>query len=182
MDNGKKEIKWFEPLPEEEQEGTVSDERERKSKTGRIEQGENTVRFEKFTREFEQWLWMIADEMDLDDRLDIAFQALRGVLHAMRDRIIPNEVFDLSAQLPLMIRGVFFEGYNLKDKPDKYDADEFLEIIEQGFYGNTSVDAEVALKAVLKVLYDKVSTGELEDIYGGMPKDIKKLWKTCLKN
>lgn len=181
MSNGKKEIKWFEPLPEEEQEGTVTDEKVSKSSIGLQEKGESAIHFEKFTREFEQWLWSIAGDMDMDDRPDIAFQALRSVLHAIRDRVIPSEVFDLSAQLPLMIRGVFFEGYNLKDKPDKYNADEFLEIIEQGFYGNTSVDAEVALSAVLKVLYEKVSEGEMEDIYGGMPKDIKKLWKQSLK-
>jgi len=182
MTDKRKEIKWFEPLPEEEQEGAVTDEKVKRSTMGPEAKAEKAISFEKFTQEFEYWLWTIAENMDLDDRPDIAFQALRGVLHAIRDRIIPNEVFDLSAQLPLMVRGVFFEGYNLKDKPDKFNADEFLEIIEQGFYGNTSVDAETALKAVLKVLYEKVSEGELEDIYSGMPKDIKKLWKDSLKN
>lgn len=182
MTDKRKEIKWFEPLPEEEQEGVAADQKVRKSISDSGTKGENTVPFEKFTREFEYWLWAIAEEMDLEERPDIAFQALRGVLHAIRDRMIPNEVFDLSAQLPLMIRGVFFEGYNLKDKPEKFNADEFLEIIEAGFYGNTSVDAEDAFRAVLNVLYEKISEGELEDIYSGMPKDIKKLWKDSLNN
>lgn len=182
MTEKRKEIKWFEPLPEEGQEGVATEEKVSKTTVGPEENGEKAVHFEKFTSEFEYWLRAIADEMDLEERPDIAFQAFRSVLHAIRDRTFPNEVFDLSAQLPLMVRGVFFEGYNLKDKPDKFNADEFLEIIEQGFYGNTSIDAETAFRAVLTVLYEKVSEGEMEDIYGGMPKDIKKLWKDSLKN
>ena len=182
MTEKRKEIKWFEPLPEEEQEGATTDRKVGKSISGIAKRGENTVPFEKFTSEFEYWLWAIADEMDMEERPDIAFQALRGVLHAIRNRMIPNEVFDLSAQLPLMIRGVFFEGYNLKDKPEKFNADEFLEIIEEGFYGNTAIEGEDAFRAVLNVLYEKISEGELEDIYSGMPKDIKKLWKESLNN
>ena len=179
MNDTRKEIKWYEPLPDDEHE-VSKDEKIKKTAIGPEAKGERTVAFEKFTREFEQWLIFIGEEMDMENRPDIAFQALRSVLHAIRDRIIPSEVFDLSAQLPLMVRGVFFEGYNLKDKPEKYNAVELLETIEQGFYGNTSVDAESAFRAVLNLLYEKISEGELEDIYGGMPKDIKELWRESL--
>lgn len=182
MNDTKKELKWYEPLPGDKEKDEIRDEKITNSTIGPEAKEEMPVKFEKFTREFESWLHAIAKGMDMEERPDIAFQALRGVLHAIRDRMIPSEVFDLSAQLPLMIRGVFFEGYNLKDKPEKFNADEFMEIIEMSFFGNTSVDAEVALQAVLKLLYEKVSEGELEDIYDGMPKDIKELWKKSIKN
>lgn len=180
MNDTRKDIKWYEPLPGEEKKDEIREEKITKSTIGPEVKEEMPVNFEKFTREFENWLNAIAVGMDIEERPDIAFQALRGVLHAIRDRMIPSEVFDLSAQLPLMVRGVYFEGYNLKDKPKKLDVDEFLEVIEMSFYGNTSVDAEVALQAVLQLLYEKVSEGELEDIYSGMPKDIKELWKKSL--
>lgn len=182
MNDTKKEVKWYEPLPGDEEKGEVHDEKVKRSTVGPEEKEEAGVNLKKFTSEFDYWLHAIAVEMGQEDRPDIAFQALRSVLHTIRDRSTPSEVFDLSAQLPLMVRGVFFEGYNLKDKPEKLDADEFLETIEMGFFGNTSIDAEVALRAVLKLLYQKISEGEMEDIYSGMPKDIKELWRNSLKN
>ena len=38
-----------------------------------------------------------------------AFRALRATLHALRDRLIVDEVAQLSAQLPMLIRGLYFE-------------------------------------------------------------------------
>lgn len=182
MNDTRKEVKWYEPLPEDIKKDKISRKKVKRSTMGPEKKEETGINFEKYNLELENWLRAIALEMELEERHDIAFQALRSVLHAIRDRSIPSEVFDLSAQLPLMVRGVFFEGYNLKDKPEKLNADEFLETIEMGFYGNTTVDAEVALQAVLKLLYEKISEGEMEDIYSGMPKDIKELWKNSLEN
>lgn len=138
--------------------------------------------FQKFTDEAMSWLQHIAEDMNLEDRPDIAHQALRGVLHALRDRMIPEEVFDLSAQLPVLIRGFYLEGYTLRDKPVKYSAEDLLYEIEKSFGGNSEVQAEAAFRAVIRVLYDRISTGELQHIYDSMPKDIKKLWKKSLKD
>lgn len=183
MEKQKKEIKWFEPLEDQKHESIgVRDEAKRSPNDPAKREHSVELHLERFTTEFEGWIRDIAREMNLEERTDIAYQALRGVLLAIRNRAIPEEVFHLSAQLPLMIRGLYFEGYNLKNKPEKYDADEFLKTIENSFGGNTSIDPGTALKAVLKVLYDHISVGELEDIYHGMPKDIRKLWKECLRS
>lgn len=183
MEKQKKEIKWFEPLEEQKHENVgVADKVKKYSKAPAKKKGSAVLHLERFTAELEEWLSNIAVEMNIEGRPDIAYQALRGVLQAIRNRAIPEEVFNLSAQFPLLIRGLYFEGYNLKNKPEKYDADEFLKIIENSFGGNASIEPETALKAVLKVLYDHISVGELEDIYHGMPKDIRQLWKECLRS
>lgn len=138
--------------------------------------------FDKFTDEALRWLRSIAGKMEMPERLDIAQQALRGVLHALRDRMVPEEVFDLSAQLPVLIRGFYFEGYTLRDKPRKYSADDLLHHIEKSFGGNINVQPESAFGAVMSVLQDHISKGELQHIYDGMPKDIKELWDKSIND
>lgn len=138
--------------------------------------------FKKFSDEAMVWLQNIAREMNQEDRLDIAQQALKGVLHALRDRMTPEEVFDLSSQLPVLIRGFYLEGYKPANKPIKYSAEDLLYEIEKSFGGNTSIVPEVAFRGVLRVLYNRGDTKELQQIHETMPKDIKQLWKKSLKH
>ncbi|HMN28831.1 MAG TPA: DUF2267 domain-containing protein, partial [Caldilineaceae bacterium] len=92
----------------------------------------STARFHNFDHSLQEahaWLNDIAEQMGNPNR-QLAYHALRGVLFALRDRLTVEEVFDLSAQLPLLIRGLFFEGYQVNGKPQKYHADEFLARVE----------------------------------------------------
>jgi len=73
-------------------------------------------------RETNAWLKEIAEVMG-DARNIAAYHALRGVLFALRDRLPVEEVFDLSAQLPLLVRGVFLEAYRPGGKPEKFGPD-----------------------------------------------------------
>ena len=48
-----------------------------------------------------------------------AYLALRTVLHTLRDRLSVEEAVQLGAQLPMLIRGFYYEGWTLKQKPTK---------------------------------------------------------------
>lgn len=122
------------------------------------------------------WLKRIAEEMGRDDK-QVAYHALRGVLFAMRDRLPAEEVMDLSAQLPVMIRGVFFEGYNLAGKPETYRSrDEFLERVARELEVVDESDPERATRAVLSLLNRKITEGEIEDVRHMLPSSIRSLW------
>jgi uncharacterized protein (DUF2267 family) len=54
-----------------------------------------------------------------------AYQALRGTLHALRDRLPKEEAVQLAAQLPLLIKGMYYDGWTLRDKPEKFEKEEF---------------------------------------------------------
>jgi len=61
--------------------------------------------FDRTIHETNTWLRDISEILG-DPRPNIAYHALRGTLFALRDRLPPVEVFDLSAQLPVLIRGL----------------------------------------------------------------------------
>lgn len=58
------------------------------------------------------WVKSIAKKMGLPSRTDLAYRALFIVLHSIRDKLNLQQVFQLSAYLPLSIRGIYFEGYD----------------------------------------------------------------------
>lgn len=140
------------------------------------------INFEKHIKEAYVWLDQIARKTGTPDRTDWAFSALKGVLHTIRDRTTLEEVFHFSAQLPVFIRGVYFEGYKPSGKPEKMNAAEFLLNIRDKMSYSDPINPENALQAVLEILYKHISVGELDDIRGSMPKDIQKLWDKSMKD
>ncbi|MCB0184282.1 MAG: DUF2267 domain-containing protein [Caldilineaceae bacterium] len=131
--------------------------------------------FDHTLQETHHWLNEIAEEMGNPDR-HLAYHALRGVLFALRDRVTVEEVFNLSAQLPMLMRGIYLEGYKVAGKPEKYHVDEFLARVNREISKVGPANPEKAARAVLKVLDRHVSLGETNDIYYSLPKDIRRLW------
>src|SRR4051812_13126995 len=72
-----------------------------------------------------QWLHDLAHELGTDERT--AWRVLRGYLHVLRDRLTIDEAAQLAAQLPHLLRGVFYEGFDPGHQPEKVrDRDVFL--------------------------------------------------------
>ena len=46
------------------------------------------------------------------ERRNYSYDALRAVLHALRDRLTVDECADLAARLPLLVRGMYCEGWD----------------------------------------------------------------------
>ncbi len=135
--------------------------------------------FDTTIQETNAWLHQISNEMG-DPRRQIAYHALRGVLFALRDRLTIDEVFDLSAQMPMLIRGIFFEGYRPAGKPLKYHKEEFLDRINKELQTGGPVNTETAVKAVLKVMDSHISQGEMDDIRNKMSHDLRLLLESNL--
>lgn len=155
-----KELNWYEKISK-----------------GKHNPGEgDQVHLGKHIEDTYQWINEIALELDITDRKDQAYQALRSVLYVLRDRLTHEELFQFSAQLPMLIRGLIFEGYHYAGKPDKFHVDELLDRVDEGMGQANEIEPEVVFSAVLKVLYKHVSQGEMDDIYAMMPKDIRELW------
>jgi uncharacterized protein (DUF2267 family) len=102
---------------------------------------------------------------------------LRTALHALRDRLTVEEAVHLGAQLPILIRGVYYDGWTLTGKPVKErHKSDFLNHIARAFRDDETVDPEKVMRAVFKVLNRHISKGEIEDVKHIMPKTLQELW------
>lgn len=131
--------------------------------------------FDRTLNETNVWLAEIADELGRPDR-QVAYHALRGVLHALRDRLPVGEAFDLAAQLPMLVRGFYFEGYRPGGKPGKLDRDAFLCRVRDALQPAGGANAQAAALAVFVVLGRHVSAGEIAQVRAALPRDLRALW------
>lgn len=122
------------------------------------------------------WLKNVMDHMGEADQHH-AYTALRATLQALRDRLPVNEVAHLGAQLPMLVRGFYYEGWHPAGTPTKERAkDEFVAHVREAFRGNVQVDAERAVRAVFGVLAEHVTAGEIQDVKRALPPEIRGLW------
>jgi uncharacterized protein (DUF2267 family) len=124
------------------------------------------------------WLKDLMWELGWEDRHK-AYEALRLTLQALRDRLTVEEVAQLGAQLPLLVRGTYYEGWDPTGKPQKErHLAGFLAAIRAHFFADTQVEAEEIARAVFKILANYISAGEIEDIQQVLPKELNALWPT----
>ena len=119
------------------------------------------------------WLEEVAERLETDDHR-VAYRALRAYLHALRDRLTVDEAAQLAAQLPLLIRGIYYENWNPSKTPVKYHhIDEFLGRVkdEAELPGETS--ASYVVSVVAEVLREHVSAGEIDDIRAQLPEALQ---------
>jgi len=123
------------------------------------------------------WLKELMERLDTDSRSD-AYRALRVTLKALRDRIPNNEAVQLSAQLPMLIRGFFFEGWKLNARPTKEHTQKaFLESLSADFkFGDVEMSDKQVVSEVFGLLKTKITGGEIEDVKACLPPSIRRLW------
>ena len=133
--------------------------------------------FEGTLQKTQVWLNDLMFELDWEDRPQKAYLALRTVLHALRDRLTVEEAVQLGAQLPMLVRGFYFEGWTLKGKPHKErHKEDFLAHVKEAFKDNVTVNPQQVVRAVFKVLAKHTSAGEIEDVKHILPKALRELW------
>ncbi|HYR91478.1 MAG TPA: DUF2267 domain-containing protein [Terriglobia bacterium] len=125
-----------------------------------------------------EWVHAVQDELRWTDERR-AYTALRAVLHALRDRLTLEEIVQFAAQLPTFVRGLYYEGWDPTHTPlRRRDADSFLAQIGAAFKKTrqTPADSRTIARAVLRVIQDRISPGEIEDIKSLLPARIRQFW------
>jgi uncharacterized protein (DUF2267 family) len=117
-----------------------------------------------------EWLERLCRELNTDDR-QRAYGALRAVLHTLRDRIGPEVSVHLAAQLPLLVRGIFYEGWDPGSTPQKLTLDEFIVRVEREATLQSSAEAASATRAVMQVLLDELAPGTMDHVTAVLPEE-----------
>jgi uncharacterized protein (DUF2267 family) len=111
-----------------------------------------------------------------------AYQALRAVLQCLRDRLTVDEAAHLGDQLPMLVRGIYYESWHPAGKPEKIRSrEEFLDQIASHFAHTRPVDPEDAARAVFGVLEAHISQGEIDDVIAALPQGIRALWPQAMQ-
>jgi len=132
--------------------------------------------FDKTIHQTNDWLKDLAFEMGWDDR-HRAYLGMRACLHTLRDRLTADEAVHLGAQLPMLIRGFYFEGWKPSAVPKKIrDKDAFVSEVAAAFGDMGPDDPEDLVRALFKQLQFRISEGEIEDVKQELPKQIEALW------
>lgn len=107
---------------------------------------------------------------------DNRYHVLRAVFHALRDQLSVNEAAHFSAQLPLVLRGTFYEGWNPPQKqPKALSKQEFLMAMRDHLQHADLLkfDLEKGAAVALGVIMSHVSYGEMNDIVKSSSESLK---------
>jgi uncharacterized protein (DUF2267 family) len=110
-----------------------------------------------------------------------AYSVLRAVLHVLRDRLTVDEAVNLGAQLPMLLRGLYYEGWRPAGRPLKHrHKEEFLRHVGELYPGLPEAEREPAVRAVFKLLSRHVTGGEIQHVQEQLPAEVRALWETSL--
>jgi uncharacterized protein (DUF2267 family) len=133
--------------------------------------------FDTTVQETNLWLKAVMEGLHTDDR-HLAYVALRATLHALRDRLGPENAVHLAAQLPMLLRGLYYEGWRLGASQTKERTQtDFLEHVRRELPRGSGIDPNLAARAVFGVMWEKLDLGEVGKVIDLLPAELKELWR-----
>ena len=133
------------------------------------------LNFDKFAQEGNKFVNELAEDLGRN-RQDTAL-LLRSTLHALRDRVPVELAAHLGAELPMLVRGTYYDQYRPEAQPAHYRTRaEFLEHVEAGFGPVRPIDPEAATRAVFATLEKHVPHGQLEKVRHSLPEEVRTMW------
>jgi uncharacterized protein (DUF2267 family) len=132
--------------------------------------------FDSASQEGNLWLKGMMERLVTDDP-QVAYLGLRSTLHTLRDRIGPEPSVHLGAQLPMLIRGLFYEGWRLTGTPTRErHVEDFLARVQALLPDNLHKDAERLVRATFALLTAKLTAGEVAKVMKALPEALRDLW------
>jgi uncharacterized protein (DUF2267 family) len=120
-----------------------------------------------------EWLTELRRELQIEND-EAAWRILRAYLQVLRDRLTVDEAAQLAAQLPHVLRGAFYEGFDPSRQPEKIrDRGTFLARLADRAQLSDPAHAQRAAAAVTRVLRRHVTEGELDDVLSHLPNEIR---------
>ncbi len=119
------------------------------------------------------WLADVAQSFGTDDRR-MAYRVTRSWLHTLRDRLPVPIAAHLAAQLPELLRGVFYEGWNPSKVPIKFGRDEYVARFAKEAQVHLH-EVPMAGALVTSAMRRHISSGAIDEALGALPTDVRAL-------
>src|SRR3974377_1749234 len=125
--------------------------------------------FDSTVQQTNLWLKDLMARIPATDR-HYAYKLLRATLHVFRDRIGPENAVHFGAQLPMLIRGFYYDGWQ-PGKPQKKNPHlhDFFSPIEDEAGRSFGPDVRWKVKAVFATIADKIDAHEIEKLRKVLP-------------
>lgn len=131
--------------------------------------------FDSTVQETNLWMKAVMRQMGMGDRHG-AYKVVRATLHALRDRIGPENAVHFGAQLPMLLRGMYYEGWRMHAQTKERHIPDFLEHVKAEAKPYLDDDPEAGVRAVFDVIWQKIDPGEFEKLVEMFPKNLRDLW------
>lgn len=130
--------------------------------------------FDKTLQTTNIWLNEIQEELGPDRQ--VAWKVLSVVLHKLRDRLPVPLAVHLGAELPLLVRGVYYDQFQPSKQPTDWDRDEFVAEVQRWLSDIRPVNADQAVRTVFAVLSRHVPPGQIAKIRDALPESLRQSW------
>lgn len=132
--------------------------------------------FDRSIQETNGWLKSLMGYLATDNR-HAAYVVLRATLHALRDHIGMREALRLGEQLPMLMRGFYYENWRIEAAGAAIsDKHAFLERVRSELPAGTRVAPTHAVKAVFEVMWEKVAPEEVARLIKHCSPTLYELW------
>jgi uncharacterized protein (DUF2267 family) len=131
--------------------------------------------FDKTPQTTHVWLDGVMEVVGPDRQ--IAWHTLGAVLRTLRDRLPIGLAAHVGSQLPMLIRGLYYDQWEPEKEPQKTrDIEEFLEHVGEKLENIRPVHVEDATRAVFHVISRHIDHGQTEKVREALPEEIRRLW------
>jgi len=123
-------------------------------------------------------IWLDELMADIGPDRQVAWHVLTAVLRALRDRVPAGLAAHLGAQLPLIVRGAYYDGYRPGEEPLPIrDLDTFLAHVQEGLNDIRPVNVRDAVASVFAILSEHLTRGQCAKVRDALPEEVRRLWQ-----
>lgn len=126
------------------------------------------------------WLTEIMDDLGPDRQ--VAWHALGAVLRATRDRLPVDLSAHLGSQLPLIMRGAYYDQFQPASQPRvSRSVDDFLARVQDDLRFSRPVNCKDAARSVFKVMAHHLDPGQTCKVWHALPEEVRELWPEMVR-
>ena len=125
-------------------------------------------------------VWLNEVMADVGPDRQVAWKVLSVVLRKLRDRLPIGLAAHLGAQLPLLIRGTYYDQFEPSKLPTECDTHEqFVAEVAEWLSDIRPVDPDMAVRTVFKVLSHHVDPGQIAKVREALPRGMRQSWEAA---